>query len=115
MMIELEPSFWNRAGRRNNKSARGHETDPRHIQPPALDYRGWQVQGGLGGQDSHLWRWPKGLPRPAPGKDGDVPPPVPPHADLCLYSARGPVKAQWVNGWGQHCSWSSFLYAQVGD
>ena len=26
MMIELEPSFWNRTGRRNDKSARGHET-----------------------------------------------------------------------------------------
>ena len=25
MMIELEPSFWNRTGRRNDKSARGHE------------------------------------------------------------------------------------------
>ena len=25
-MIELEPSFWNRTGRRNDKSARGHET-----------------------------------------------------------------------------------------
>ena len=28
MMIELEPSFWNRSGRRNDQSARGHETDP---------------------------------------------------------------------------------------
>ena len=26
MMIELEPSFWNRTGRQNDKSARGHET-----------------------------------------------------------------------------------------
>ena len=26
MMIELEPSFWNRPRRRNDKSARGHET-----------------------------------------------------------------------------------------
>ena len=26
MMIELEPSFWNRTGKRNDKSARGHET-----------------------------------------------------------------------------------------
>ena len=25
MMIELEPSFWNITGRRNDKSARGHE------------------------------------------------------------------------------------------
>ena len=26
MIIELEPSFWNRTGRRNDNSARGHET-----------------------------------------------------------------------------------------
>ena len=26
MMIELEPSFWNRTGKRNDKSAKGHET-----------------------------------------------------------------------------------------
>jgi hypothetical protein len=26
MVIELEPSFLNRTGRRNDKSARGHET-----------------------------------------------------------------------------------------
>ena len=25
-MIELEPSFWNRTGRRNDKWAKGHET-----------------------------------------------------------------------------------------
>ena len=29
MMIELEPSFWNRTGRQNDKSARGHETTQR--------------------------------------------------------------------------------------
>ena len=28
MMIELEPSFRNRTGRQNDKSARGHETAP---------------------------------------------------------------------------------------
>ena len=26
MMIDLEQSLWNRTGRRNDKSARGHET-----------------------------------------------------------------------------------------
>ena len=26
MMIELEPSFWNRTRKQNDKSARGHET-----------------------------------------------------------------------------------------
>ena len=28
MMIELESSFWNRTGKQNDKSARGHETAP---------------------------------------------------------------------------------------
>ena len=31
MMIELEPSFWNRTGRQNDKSARGHETAHSHL------------------------------------------------------------------------------------
>ena len=32
MMIELEPSFYNRTGRRNDKLARGHETAHRVLQ-----------------------------------------------------------------------------------
>ena len=39
MMIELEPSLWNRTRRRNDKSARGHETaqGPPKFEPSCPD------------------------------------------------------------------------------